>query len=412
MRARPHLVAGLLWGEAVRALLRQKARSALTALSITLGVAVVVWVVAIGAAGAARAEEQLQSLGDNLVWVEAGSRNIAGLRTGSHGTTSLTPDDARAIRDEIPLIHRMSPQIDGTVLAIAGGRNWTTRYRGVTPEYLDIRRWTIAEGAAFTERDVETAAPVCLIGQRARRELFGPEDAVGQDLRIGTQLFQVVGVLGAKGQSASGQDQDDTIFFPQTTAQKAIRGKGFVWLDDIMCSAVSPEAVKPAAAQISSLLRQRHNISEGEDDFNIRHPEELINAQIESARTFALLLVSIGSISLLVGGIGIMNMMLASVAERSLEIGLRLAIGATAWAVQGQFLVEAVLLSLAGGLLGVAVSVVGSMLLGHALGWAVAIPAQAVLLALGFSVAVGVFFGFYPARRASRMDPMVVLRKD
>jgi putative ABC transport system permease protein len=403
---------GLLVGEAVRALLRQKARSALTALSITLGVAVVVWVVALGSAGAARAEEQLQSLGDNLVWVEAGSRNIAGLRTGSHGTTSLTPEDAEAIREEIPLVRSMSPQIDGTVLAIANGRNWTTRYRGVTPEYLDIRRWRVAEGAAFTERDVEIAAPVCLIGAKTRRELFGEEDPIGQDLRIGSQGFVIVGVLAAKGQSASGQDQDDTIFLPYTTAQKAIRGKGFVYLDDIMCAAVSPEAVKPAAAQISGLLRQRHHLSEGEDDFNIRHPEELINAQIEAARTFALLLVSIGSISLLVGGIGIMNMMLASVAERSLEIGLRLAIGATAWAVQAQFLVEAMLLSLAGGLLGVAVSVGGSMLLGQALGWAVSIPGQAVALALAFSVGVGVFFGFYPARRASRLDPMAVLRKD
>jgi putative ABC transport system permease protein len=298
------------------------------------------------------------------------------------------------------------------VLAIAGGRNWTTRYRGITPDYLDIRRWRIAEGAAFTEHDVEAAAPVCLIGKTTRRELFGDEEAIGKDLRIGTQNFQVVGVLAGKGQSASGQDQDDTIFLPHTAAQKTIRGKGFVWLDDIMCSAVSPEAVKPAAAQISSLLRQRHHLAEAEaeDDFNIRHPEELIKAQMEASRTFALLLVSIASISLLVGGIGIMNIMMVSVTERTREIGVRMAIGATDRDIQMQFLSEAIVMSSIGGAMGVAAGIAGSFLLRSTLHWEMRLSFNIMIIAALFSAGVGIFFGYYPAHKASQLNPIEGLR--
>jgi putative ABC transport system permease protein len=413
LRSRTLVVAGLLIGEAARALARHKTRTSLTALSITIGITAVVWVVAIGEAGAARAEEQLRALGDNLVWVEAGSRNVNGVRSGTKGAITLTIEDAEAILAEVSRIKSLSPQMDGTISMVSDTANWTTRFRGVAPSYLDIRRWQIADGEPFGAADVEQVENVCLIGRTVREQLFGAGPAVGKEVRIGNHPFRVVGVLAAKGQSASGQDQDDTVFLPYTTAQKKIRGKGFAWLDDIMCSAVSPEEVKPAAAQIADLLRERHHIAPGaDDDFNIRHPEELINAQLEASRTFALLLVSIASVSLVVGGVGIMNMMLASVAERTREIGLRLALGATEWAVQAQFLVEAVMLSLVGGTVGLAVSAVGSLALGRVLGWAVGIPAQAVAVALVFSVAVGIVFGFYPARQAARLDPITALRRD
>jgi putative ABC transport system permease protein len=406
-------VVGLLAGEAVRALSRHKGRTALTALSITIGIGAVVWVAAIGEAGAKRTEEQLRALGDNLVWVEAGSRNVNGLRTGTKGTVSLTMADAEAIRAEVPRIKSLTPQIDGQVTVIGPAGNWRTGWRGVAPSYLDIRRWTIASGAAFRDFDVESGAAVVLLGQTVREKVFGAEDPIGQDIRVSGFLFTVVGVLAAKGQSATGSDQDDVIMLPHTSAQQKIRGKGFAYLDDIMCSAVSPEAVKPAAEQITDLMRERHQIAPGmDDDFNIRHPEELINAQLQASRTFSTLLVSIACVSLVVGGVGIMNMMLASVVERTREIGLRLAVGATAWAVQAQFLVEAVVLSLCGGTAGVVASAVGSLALGGVLGWAVTVPAQAVLLAVAFSVAVGVVFGFYPARKAARLDPIAALRRD
>ena len=413
MIPRSLIIALILCAEAARALLRNKVRTALTALSITIGIAAVVWVVALGKAGAQRTEEQLQALGDNLVWIEAGSRNVAGVRTGSHGMTTLTAGDAQAILDEVPRIKSMSPQVDGSVLVISGSRNWTTRFRGVSPAYLEIRRVPVASGNAFTDLDVENAESVCLLGQTLREQLFGAADPVGQEVRIGIQLFRVVGVLTAKGQSASGQDQDDTILLPYTTVQKRLLAKGITWLDDIMCSAASPQDVNLAADDISDLLRQRHHLSGADgDDFNIRRPEELLKAQLEASRTFALLLICIASVSLVVGGIGVMNVMLASVAERTREIGLRLAIGASAWAVQFQFLAEAVILSLFGGSFGVVFSVAGSSALAQILGWPVTIPPQAIALALGFSVTVGVFFGYYPARKASRMDPIAALRSE
>jgi putative ABC transport system permease protein len=412
MRARHRVSPGLLLGAAVRAVLLQRGRSALTALSVTIGVAAVVWVVALGKAGTEQAEAQLQALGDNLIWIEAGSRNINGVRTGTHGTTSLTIDDARAIFDEVPLLKGASPQVDGNVLVVNGNRNWTTHYRGVSPSYLAIKRWPPAEGASFTDEEVESASSVCMIGQTVREQLFGAASPVGQVVRIGVQPFHIVGVLSAKGQSATGQDQDDTLLMPYTTAQRTIRGRGVAWLDDILCSAVSPGAVKPAVDEIVALLRQRHHVIGEADDFNIRRPEELIKAQIEASRTFALLLISIAAISLLVGGIGIMNVMLASVTERTREIGLRLAVGATGRSVQLQFLLEAVLVSLFGGFWGVVLSALGSTALGSLLGWPVTIPVQAVALALAFSIAVGVVFGFIPARRAAGMDPIDALRHD
>jgi len=405
-----HIVASLST-EALRALSRHKLRSALAALGITIGIAAVVCVVAIGRAGADRLEEQLNNLGDNLVWVEAGSRNINGVRSGTRGMTNLTLEDAQAILREVPLIKSVSPHVDGSVGLAYGNRNWRTGYIGVTPEYLDIKRWQIVEGVAFTNEQVERADSVCLIGQTVKDQLFGPGKAVGQDIRMNNQLCHVIGVLAVKGQTAFGSDQDDHILLPFTTAEKKLRGKGFTWLDDIMCSAVSPQAVNPAIDEINLLLRQRHALRpDQEDDFNIRRPEEFIKAQLETKRTVALFLISVASISLLVGGIGIMNVMLVSVTQRTREIGLRLAVGATELAVQMQFLGEAIMLSLIGGLMGIVVGIASSVLYGRIMQWPMSIPSQVLIIAPIFSIAVGIFFGLYPAVRAARLDPIVALR--
>ncbi len=403
---------GLLGREAVRALSRNKTRSALSAVGISIGIAAVVCVVAIGTAGSQRAEQQLQNLGDNLVWVEAGSRNVNGVRSGSHGMTSLTMEDAEAILHEVPFIKSVSPNVDGSVLIASGKLNWTTHYRGVTPEFLDIRRWDLAEGEPFTKEAVAHVANVVLIGQTVRQQLFGSGDAVGQEARINKQIYRVIGVLAPKGQSPTGQDQDDTIIMPYTTVQKRLRGKGFSWLDDIMCSAESLDAVKPAVARINELLRERHHIRTGSDDFNIRRPDEMIKAQIEANRTLSLFLISVASISLLVGGIGIMNVMLVSVTERTREIGIRMAVGAKTSAIHLQFLGEAVILSLFGGLSGVVLGVTGSFIMGYALGWPMSIPPEALIVAPAVAIGVGVFFGFYPAWRATQLDPIAALRRE
>jgi putative ABC transport system permease protein len=404
---------GVLGSQTLRAIRRNKLRSSLTALGITIGIAAVVCVMAIGSAGSARAEDQLQSLGDNLVWIEAGSRASNGVRSGSHGTTTLTLEDAEAIRSEVKLIKSVAPNVDGSLQVVAGARNWRTHYRGVSPEYFDVKHWEFAAGGPFTDRDVERVANVCVIGKTVREKLFGLADPLGRVIRMDSQLCTVTGLLAPKGQSATGQDQDDTVVMPWSTAQKKIRGRGFNWLDDILCSAVSRQAVQPAIAEVRELLRQRHHIRPGEDeDFNIRRPDEVIKAQEETSNALALLLTSIAAISLLVGGIGVMNVMLVSVTERTREIGLRLAVGATGGWVQVQFLGEAVLLSMLGGAAGIALGIVASLVLGRVLDWRMSIPPQALVLAPLCSAAVGIFFGFYPARRAARLDPIEALRHE
>jgi putative ABC transport system permease protein len=403
----------MLGVQGLRAIGRNKLRSALTALGITVGVGAVICVVAIGTAGSQHAEAELQKLGNNLVWVEAGSRNIAGVRTGTHGTTSLTLDDAEAISREVPLIATMSPQVDGRALVAYQNRNWTSVYRGITPEYMDIKQWALAAGHMFSPEQIEQSASVVVVGKTLRENLFGTEDPLGKIVRINSQLFEVIGTLAPKGQTATGQDQDDTFFLPYTSAQKKLRGKGITWLDDILCSATSREAVDPAIDRVMSLMRQRHQIqSAGEDDFNIRRPDEIIKAQIETSHSLTLLLASVASISLLIGGIGIMNVMLVSVTERTREIGLRLAVGATPRAIQIQFLGEAVMLSTCGGIFGVLLGVASSLLLSRTLGWPVSIPVHALAIAPAFAIGVGVLFGFYPAWRAARLDPIEALRHE
>jgi putative ABC transport system permease protein len=399
--------------QALGAIGRHRTRSALNALGIAIGVASVVWVVAIGEAGSSQAMAQLHALGDNLVWVEAGARNVNGVRSGTYGMHNLFLGDSDAILREVPQVRRVSPNLDGTLVAVHEPHNWTTHYRGVSPDYLAIKRWTIASGGAFTDEDVGRASDVCVIGQTVKRQLFGDDEAVGEVVRVGVEPFRVVGVLAPKGQSATGQDQDDTIWFPYTTAMKKIRGNGQAWLDDVLCSAESPDEVAPAATAITELMRQRHHIGpDQDDDFNVRHPEELIQAQVRASNTLEALLVSIACVSLLVGGIGIMNVMLASVVERTREIGVRLAVGAPDWAIQTQFLAEAICLTVLGGAAGVAVSFAGFPVLARVLGWPLAIVPKALAIALGCSVATGVVFGFVPARRAARLDPIEALRAD
>src|SRR3954464_7743277 len=403
--------AALFCLEAFRALLRNKLRTVLAALAIMIGISAVVCVIAIGRAGSRRAEDELRNLGDNFVWIEAGGRAPNGVRTGSHGTTSLTLDDAEAIAREVPLLKTITPNVDGSLQVVHGDRNWRTHYRGVGPEYLDIKRWPIAEGEPYTEEDVNRVSSVCLIGETVREKLFGREPPVGQTIRVQAQLFRVVGVLARKGQSATGQDQDDTILLPWSTAQKKIRGRNQTWLDDIVASAVSPEAVNPAIDETTALLRQRHQIRPGqEDDFNIRRPDEMIKAQIETSHTLATLLFSVASIALLVGGIGVMNVMLVSVTERTREIGLRLAVGATEAAVQLQFLGEAVMLTLFGGLSGVVLGSLGCAVFARVLDWSVRVPIESLALGPMVAIAVGIGFGFYPAPRAARPAPIEALR--
>jgi putative ABC transport system permease protein len=404
------VLARLFLIESVRALSRYKLRTALTALGSMVGVAAVIWVVAIGRAGTAVAEAALANLGDNLVWVEAGSRNIAGVRTGTHGTTSLMPEDAAAIRREIRLVKAVAENVDGGAQVVYGNQNWNTRWRGVSPEYFDIKRWELTEGTFFTSEHVRAADSVVVIGETVRQQLFGSTSPVGQLVRVQSALFRVVGLLATKGQTGSGQDQDDIIMMPWTTAQKKLKGRGYEWLDDIVCSAISPETVNPAVDAIKTLMRQRHHIQLGaDDDFNMRRPDEVINAQIGASQTLEMLLVVLASISLVVGGIGIMNMMLASVAQRTREIGIRMAVGATPRAVQIQFLGEAVLLSLFGGILGVLLSIGGAAIIRPLLGWDLSTPPDAALLAVSFSLAVGLLFGLFPAWRAARLDPIAAL---
>jgi putative ABC transport system permease protein len=403
----------LFWVESVRALSRYKLRTTLTALGSMVGVAAVIWVVAIGRAGTAVAEAELAKLGDNLVWVEAGSRNIAGVRTGSHGTTSLMPDDAEAIRREIPFVKAVAENVDGSAQVIYGDHNWNTRWRGVSPEYFDVKGWRVTEGSFFTDEQVKAVDSVVVIGETVRQQLFGAANPVGELVRMQGTLFRIVGLLAAKGQTGSGQDQDDVIMMPWTTAQKKLKGRGYEWLDDILCSAISPEAVNPAVNAIQILIRQRHHIQpDADDDFNMRRPDEVMNAQIAASHTLEVLLVALASISLLTGGIGIMNVMLASVALRTREIGIRMAVGATPRAVQVQFLGEAALLSLLGGVLGVPLSIGCAVLIEPLLGWKLSIPGDAAFVAVVFSMAVGLLFGFFPAWRAARLDPIAALHND
>jgi putative ABC transport system permease protein len=395
--------------EAWKALERNRIRSLLTMLGIVMGVGSFICVVAVGNAGSSRVEDQLHKVGDNLIWVEAGSRAVNGVRVGSRGIKTLMVGDSQAVLEQVPGIKSASPNVDGHIQAVYGNLNWGTQYRGVSPEYFDIRKWEIKLGTIYNQEDLEKNAPVCVLGATVAANLFEDQDPVGQTINIQAVPFKVVGVLQPKGFSATGQDQDDFVVMPWTTAQKRITGHE--WLDDIFFSANSREEMPEVTKQIIGVMRERHHLRAGEDnDFNIRTPEELIRAQLAAANIFLWLLGGAASLSLLVGGIGIMNIMLVSVTERTREIGIRLAIGATEQDIQMQFLSEAIALSLLGGAFGVLAGILGSYFLKNTLQWDMQLSGQIMVIAGLFSAGVGIFFGYYPARKAAQLDPIEGLR--
>jgi putative ABC transport system permease protein len=398
-----------IFREALQALVRNRVRSLLTMLGIIMGVGSFICVVAVGNAGSSRVEDQLSKVGDNLIWVEAGSRARSGVRIGSRGTKTLMAGDARAVLEQVPGIKAAAPNVDGRIQAIYGNLNWGTQYRGVSPEFFEIRKWDIRLGAAFTQDDMDRNAAVCVLGATVATNLFEDEDPLGKTVNIKSVPFKVIGVLQAKGFSPTGQDQDDFVVMPLTTAQKRITGAE--WLDDIFFSAASRQEIPEVTRRIVGVMRERHHLRSGEDDdFNIRTPEELIRAQLAAANVFTLLLGSAASLSLLVGGIGIMNIMLISVTERTREIGIRLAVGATEQDIQMQFLSEAIVMSMIGGLFGVLAGILGSLLLKSTLHWEMQLSTQIMAIAGLFSAAVGIFFGYYPARKAAQLDPIEGLR--
>jgi putative ABC transport system permease protein len=395
---------------AMRALARNKMRSSLTMLGIIIGVGAVIAMVSVGQGAQQQAQQQIAAMGSNILFVGSGTVTRGGMRMGSGATKTLIYDDMLAILRESPAVKAAAPGSQSSAQVVYGNDNWATQINGTEPQYFDIRTWPFQEGSSFSQNDVDMAANVAVIGETVRKNLFGATDPVGETIRISNLPFKVVGVLVPKGTSAAmGQDQDDVIIVPITTLQKKITGQD--WLRWIMVSAISREASYTAQQQITSLLRDRHRIRSGQDDdFMVRNLADVADLADQQARLFTVLLASIASISLIVGGIGIMNIMLVSVTERTREIGIRMAIGATEGDVQQQFLIEAIVLSLVGGAVGIMSGVGASYLITQTLGWPVLVSPMAIVAAVVFSMAVGIFFGFYPARKAARMDPIEALR--
>jgi putative ABC transport system permease protein len=394
---------------AFRALARNKMRTLLTMLGIIIGVGAVICTVAIGEGASQQVQEQIQSLGENLITVNAGSVNLGGVHLGSAATKTLVVADATAIQEQISTVSRVSPGVGAGVQVVFGNQNWFTRVQGASPDFLQIRHWPVERGAAFSDQDVQNAADVCIIGHTVAQNLFAEANPVGQTIRVSSLPFRVIGELAAKGQSPYGQDQDDTMILPYTTVMKKLAG--ISWLQNINVSATSSADMDAAQTQISSLLRQRHHLRSSEpDDFIIRSPTDIAQARAQTLGVMELLLACIASVSLIVGGIGIMNIMLVSVTERTREIGVRMAVGATENDVRRQFLSEAVVLSMFGGAIGVVFGFFASNAVSAMLKWPTLIPASSILISVLFSAAVGVVFGYYPARKAASLDPIEALR--
>jgi putative ABC transport system permease protein len=396
---------------AYRALARNKMRAALTMLGVIIGVGAVIAMVSIGQGAQASVQAQISSFGTNLLFVSAGAQNVGGVRsgTGDNGTNTLTEDDLQAIQREVPSVSALSPMVNSRSQLVVGNQNWNTSIQGVSEQLPGIRKWTIDSGEFFSESDVRSSARVIVLGQTIVDNLFYGTDPVGQYVRVMELPFRVVGVLGRKGQDAQGRDQDDIAFAPYTTVQKKLLGTTRIQVAYV--SAISADATYTAQLQISDLLRQRHKLSGNQpDDFTVRNMSDVAEAANETNSIMTWLLGSIAGVSLLVGGIGIMNIMLVSVTERTREIGIRMAIGARSSAVRTQFLIESIVLSLTGGIIGILLGIAASLAIPAFLGWPTLVSTTAIIGSVIFSAAVGIFFGYYPARKAAALDPIDALR--
>jgi putative ABC transport system permease protein len=394
---------------ALRALRRNKMRSMLTALGIIIGVASVVAMVAVGNGAQARITSQVSALGQNLLMVFAGSKKSGGVNSGLGSASAITLKDASAIQREVPDVAAVSPEVSVTAQAIANGRNWSTTVVGESQDYLKIRDWKLAAGSMFNESDIRSAAKIAVIGSKTANELFGPLNPVGQSVRIKNIPFTIIGLLESKGAGMGGANQDDRILIPYTTAMKRLTGDRY--LRSVNVEIRSSDRMDIAQQQITSLLRQRHRLtSDQTDDFNIFNQKEIADTVNSISKIITLLLGSIAGISLVVGGIGIMNIMLVSVTERTREIGIRIAVGAQPGDIRLQFLIEAVTLSLLGGLIGVLCGVGASHLVGMFADFKAVVSSGSIILAFGVSSVIGIFFGFYPAHKAAALDPIVALR--
>jgi putative ABC transport system permease protein len=394
---------------AFRALRRNKMRTVLTMLGIIIGVGAVIAMVGIGNGAKAQVQARIAALGQNVIMVFSGSINRGGVYTGSGGAGTLTVEDALAMEKEVPGVSVVSPEVRSGAQIMAGNNNWSTSVMGEGVDYLAIRVWDIADGAMFTDADVRAAAKVCILGKTTADKLFPDDDPVGKTIRIKNVPVKVLGVLKAKGVSMMGSDQDDTVIVPYTTGMK--RFAGVTMLRSINVQAATAAQMTEVQNGIAELLRQRHRIQAGrDDDFMLRNQQEIAEAMSATTEVMTALLAAIASVSLLVGGIGIMNIMLVSVTERTREIGIRMAVGARGHDILLQFLIEAVALSSTGGVLGILVGVGSARLITMIKQWPTLVSPQSIIIAFAFSAAVGVFFGFYPARKASQLDPIDALR--
>jgi putative ABC transport system permease protein len=403
--------ASRLFRIAGQSMVRNPMRTLLTTLGIVIGVAAVIVMVAVGSGAQSRIREQIASLGTNLLMVTAGSAAQGGVSLGAGTFNRLTVDDADKLARETSLLSAVSPVIMVRAQIVGGLGNWRAPVTGVSASYQTIRDWSTESGAFFTEDDVRGMRKVAILGKTVAKNLFPGVDPVGQQVRLRNVPFTIGGVLAAKGQSASGSDQDDVVLVPYTTAQTRLSGQTFI--GTIMASAYSESDVPAAEAEIRAIMRESHRLSgEDNDDFTVRNQNDLVEAASSTTKVMSWLLAAIASVSLVVGGIGIMNIMLVSVTERTREVGIRLAIGARGADVLKQFLVESVVMSVAGGIIGLLLGFAGAAVLGQVTGWSTATTPAAVVVAVGFSAIVGIFFGWYPARKASRLDPIEALRRD
>jgi putative ABC transport system permease protein len=401
---------------ALRGFSRHRMRALLTALGIIIGVGAFITMVAIGSGASAKVTEQIAAMGTNMLIATGGASNVGGVRggTGTSGSAALTDEDVDAIVHAVPAVRYAAPIVSTNAQIVSGGTNWATSITGTTPDYLDIRNWGVDTGEFFTSQDILSAAKVCVLGRTVATQLFGDDNPVGEFIRVRSLSCQVLGILTKKGQNQMGQDQDDVVLMPYTTVRRKLFNSGGTQanaVSRILMAATAADTTQAAQRDVLALLRQRHRTQEGDpDDPSVRDLSEFAKVAEETTRTTTLLLASIAAVSLVVGGIGIMNIMLVSVTERTREIGIRMAIGARGRDILAQFLLEAIVLTVAGGAIGMALGTISARLLANAMGWPALLNVDSYALSFGFSSLVGVLFGFYPALRASRLDPIEALR--